>query len=133
MTNTPCKHQTFDFSLESPFQAARSLLCLFVCLFFLHQPALPPPTFATKGRQDYDARLKLPFNLARRQRGRRPVRIYTAAERHASLPGFKLLQSRSSRLSLLSRVKKSVNFHILGACGMSTCFPALTFVIRLRA
>lgn len=60
---------------------------------------------------------------------RRHVRIYTAAERHASLQGFQLLQSRSS---VLSRVKKSVNFHIPGACCMSTCFPVLTFVIRLR-
>lgn len=69
MTNTACKHQTFDFSLESPFQAAQSLLGLFVCLFVcfssisrLSRPQLLPP----KACQNYDTWLKLLFNLARR-------------------------------------------------------------------
>lgn len=136
MTKTRRKHQALDFSLEFPFQAAQSLLCLFICLIVccscnsqLSRPQPLPP----KTRQDYGVWLKLPFNLATAAGRRCHVRICTAAQRHASLRGFKLLQSRSSPLSFLSRVKKSANLHILRACGMSACFPALTFGIRLHA
>lgn len=62
---------------------------------------------------------------------RRHVRIYTAAEQHASLQGFQLLQSRGSRQSVLYQVKKSVKLPHSGSMRHVYMFSC-SDVIRLR-